>query len=73
MSSTLSELVRAQILAEGPDIAGEQDWDNQHKYDDACEAYIDETLDQMTRAELLERISDALDQILRELPTRLGI
>jgi uncharacterized protein YpiB (UPF0302 family) len=73
MSNTLNELVRKQILAEGPDIASERDWDNQHKYGDACEAYVDETLDRVTRAELLERISDALDSIMREPPTRLGI
>lgn len=54
---SLNELVREQILAEGPDEIGfatslvEQsaNWDR----------YIDEQLNAMTNVELLERISDA--------------
>jgi len=64
MSKTLNEMVRGQVLAEGPDIASEQDWINQGQYDDACSAYIDEQLDAMTNVELLERISAALESAL---------
>lgn len=52
MSTTLSEMVRSQILAEGPDLEGPT----------ACDRYIDETLSMMSNLELLERISDALQE-----------
>jgi hypothetical protein len=60
MSGSLNELVRDQILAEGPDIASEQDWVNQAHYEQVRDEYIEEVLDSMRLSELLERISDAL-------------
>jgi hypothetical protein len=55
---TLNELVRDQVLAEGPDLSGGRDWDS---YLYACEDYIDNELNnEMSIAELLERISEAL-------------
>jgi hypothetical protein len=73
-STTLNRLVRDQILAEGPDIASERDrWPSQDAYEHRCQNYVNEQLNDMTNVELLERISDALDRIMRELPTRLGI
>jgi hypothetical protein len=59
--STLNELVRKQILAEGPDIASSRDqWTHQAQYDQAREDYVDGVLNAMTNVELLERISDVL-------------
>jgi hypothetical protein len=59
---TLNKLVRKQILAEGPDIASSRDqWTRQEQYLLACDDYVDVVLNSMSRAELLERISDALD------------
>jgi hypothetical protein len=57
---TLNELVRDQVLAEGPDrfLSSGRDWDS---YLCACEDYIDNELNnEMSIAELLERISEAL-------------
>jgi uncharacterized protein YheU (UPF0270 family) len=62
-STTLNQLVRDRILAEGPQIGDEYE----------REEYVDNVLDQMTRAELLQRISDALDVIQSEQSVRLGI
>jgi uncharacterized protein YpiB (UPF0302 family) len=56
---TLNELVRAQILAEGPQIS--EGYHTQLQVEYARDRYIDEQLDSMTRAELLERISAALE------------
>jgi hypothetical protein len=64
MSNTLNELVRAQILAEGPDIASEQDWINQAQFDKVRDAYVDEQLNAMTNVELLQRISDIVSPSL---------
>ena len=50
--STLNELVREQILAEGPEYL-----DGDAKLQDE---YVDEQLNAMTNVELLERISDIL-------------
>ncbi len=49
-TKTISELVRAQVLAEG------------HQITDARErmVYVDQTLDAMGNTELLDRISDAI-------------
>ena len=74
MSNTLDKRVRDQILAEGPDIASSRDqWTHQEQYNLACDDYVDGVLNAMPRAELLERISAALDSIMFELPTRLGL
>jgi hypothetical protein len=60
---TLKQLVRDQILAEGPDIASTRDqWTHQEQYNRACYDYVDGELNAMTNVELLERISDALHQ-----------
>lgn len=60
MSTTLNELVRDQIIAEGPQIviASER------------ERYVDETLNHMTNVELLERISDALFHAATQMAAR---
>jgi hypothetical protein len=59
---TLNQLVRDQILAEGPEgIDGMQEW------------YVNDVLRHMTNVELLERISNALDALVPELSVRLGI
>jgi hypothetical protein len=64
--TTLNQLVRNQILSEGPDIASSRDqWTHQKQ--------LDGVLNAMTNAELLERISDALEAYLPELGVRLGI
>ena len=79
MSGTLNELVRKQILAEGPDLASIRLYTSQNAYVDECTNYVDEQLNSMSRVELLERISDALAQLrpslpsLAELSARLGI
>jgi hypothetical protein len=49
MSTTLSDLVREQVQAEGPQIEDRTD----------RERYITEIINSWTHAELLERISDA--------------
>jgi len=49
MSTTLDELVRHQVLMEGPQIEDRDD----------RERYIDEIINSWTHAYLLERISDA--------------
>lgn len=69
MSTTLNELVREQILAEGPDIASEQEWTDQTHYEAACREYVDEVLNCMTNVELLEYISNAL-QRATQMPVR---
>jgi hypothetical protein len=69
MNTTLNELVRDQILAEGPEI--EQSGNTQASYVDACNNYVDEQLNMMTNIELLERISDALYQVTEGLSVRL--
>jgi hypothetical protein len=55
----LRELVRDQILAEGPQMMGEQE----------REDYIDDRLERMTREEFLDRISDGLDKLLTGNPS----
>jgi hypothetical protein len=62
MSTTLHRLVRDRILAEGP-----------HSPLPADTIYVDRELNAMTNAELLERISDALDAYNRDLSVRLGL
>ena len=47
---TVSEMVRAQVLTEGPI----------HKDEAQAMAYVEQTIDEMTNTELLERISDAI-------------
>lgn len=47
---TISELVRAQVLAEGP----------QHEDPRQAMVYVDQTIDAMDNTELLDRISDAI-------------
>jgi hypothetical protein len=69
--TTLNDLVRDQILAEGGEI--KLPVDMQVSYVDACNNYIDEQLNSMTHVELLERISDALYQITEGLSVSLGI
>jgi len=59
--SQLLDLVRNLILAEGPDLPSECDWQSQVDYDARCEQYVDDTLNAMTNAELLRRISIAID------------
>ena len=67
MSTTLNQLVRDQILAEGPS-------DTLQVADDLeRDTYVDDVLNQMTRAELLQRISDALAVIQSEQSVRLGL
>lgn len=71
---TLNQRVREQILAEGPDIASSRDqWTHQAQYDQACEDYVDCALNAMPNVELLERISDALERLMPEISTRLGL
>jgi hypothetical protein len=60
VSTTLNQLVRDQILAEGPDIASLKEYISQRAYVDACENYIDVELNAMNNVELLRYISDAL-------------
>jgi hypothetical protein len=55
---TLNELMRDQILAEGPQIEL-PDGATQADYIDARNTYIDDQLNSMTNLELLERISAA--------------
>lgn len=71
MSKTLNELVREQILAEGPDLPSEQDWRSQAAYEVRRDEYVDEQLNAMTNVELLERISAALETRTRALVSRL--
>jgi hypothetical protein len=47
---TISELVRAQVLAESP----------QHEDGRVRRVYVDQTIDAMDNTELLDRISDAI-------------
>jgi hypothetical protein len=61
MSATLNQLVRDQILAEGPQIG--DGYDTQLQVEHARDEYIDKELMWMTNAQLLERISDALERI----------
>lgn len=64
--SRITGLVRAQILAEGPDIPSEQEnWDSQEAFDTRCNEYIDETLNAMPNSEFLSRISDAIEESLK--------
>jgi uncharacterized protein YheU (UPF0270 family) len=74
-SATLNQLVRDQILVEGPQIGDE--YETQRQVDNAREAYVDETLDQMTRTEMLERISAALEVLMIrqafDMSVRLGL
>jgi hypothetical protein len=59
-AKTLNELVRDQILAEGPDIASSRDqWTCQEQYNLACDDYVDGILNSLTNVGLLERISAA--------------
>lgn len=73
MSNTLVDLVRDQVLAEGPDIASMSNYVSQRAYDEACEEYVDLAIDLMPHTELLQRISDALEAYLPELGVRLGL
>ena len=73
MSTTLSSLVRKQILDGGPDIASERDWLSQMDYDEACERYVDGALDSMSNVELLERISSALEELNKPHDRRVWI
>ena len=57
MSTTLNQLVRDQILAEGPQIMGPDALTRR-------EEYTDDALSIMSNVELLERISDALQRAL---------
>ena len=52
-TETLNQLVRDQILAEGP----------QHEDAEASELYVNEQLHYMPHSELLERISQALQTL----------
>lgn len=52
MSTTLNQMVRDQILAEGPQMESVE----------ARERYINEQLHYMPHSELLERISDAFER-----------
>ena len=57
MSKSLNELVRDQILAEGPEyLDGDSRLQNE---------YVDEQLNALTNVELLERISDAIRRGVR--------
>lgn len=69
MSTTLVKMVRDQVLAEGLDIASEQDWTDQNHLNTACDEYVDAELNRMSNVELLERISDAL-QRATNMPVR---
>jgi hypothetical protein len=71
MGKTLSELVRDQILVGGPQIGDGIKTQAEVEY--RREEYVNEQLDAMTRAELLDRISDAQEQLTRELSVRLGL
>lgn len=64
MSKSLSELVREQILAEGPQIS--DGYTNQAAVERARERYIDDQLNDLTNVELLERISDAMLRLVRQ-------
>jgi hypothetical protein len=59
MSKTLNELVREQILAEGPQLES-----------DKREWYVAMKLYHMSNAELLERVSDALARITGSIDAR---
>jgi hypothetical protein len=61
-SLTLSELVRRQILAEAPQIGDECDT-TQRQIEYEREEYVNGQLESMTRAELLDRISSALEEL----------
>lgn len=62
MSTTLKDMVRDQILDEGPEI--EPSTASNREY------YIDATLNSMTNVELLERISDALQRAATSMAVR---
>jgi hypothetical protein len=66
MSKTLNELVREQILAEGPSYERES-------HNTLQDYYVNDRLNSMTRVELLERISNALYQVTEGLSVRLGL
>jgi len=72
MSTTLNQLVRDQILAEGPQIELPEG-STQADYYDELTSYVDGQLNAIANVELLERISDALDAYNRDLSVRLGI
>jgi uncharacterized protein YpiB (UPF0302 family) len=67
MRATLNQLVRDQILNESPGL--QQPW--------LQERYIEEQLNEMPNAELLRRISNAIESMHRDdfesLSVRLGI
>lgn len=54
----LENAVRDQISAEGPDFS------HTATPRENAEAYVDDQLATMSRAEFLQRISDALDEVL---------
>jgi hypothetical protein len=60
MSTTLSDLVRERVQAEGPQIEDRTD----------RERYIDEIINSWTSAYLLERISDALQYAATRMAAR---
>jgi hypothetical protein len=61
-AKTLNELIRDQILAEGPQIEL-PDGATQADYINARNTYIDDQLDSMTTRELLGRVIDAARKI----------
>jgi hypothetical protein len=64
VSKTLNELIRKQVLCEGPQIG---DGFNRHEdVERSRENYVDETLNSMTNVELLERISDQLNAAMAD-------
>jgi hypothetical protein len=70
MTTTLSALVRRQILAEGPQLGNECTTQTQAEVEYRRDEYVNEQLDAMTRAELLDRISDALGELQKPHDSR---
>lgn len=62
MSKTLQQLVRDQVGAEGPQLAG-----------DEYEARIDKELEEMTAGDLLRLVSGELEGWLKEQLYELGV
>lgn len=63
IGTTINKLVRNQILEEIPQIT--DSW--------LREQYVEVHINALTPAELLERISNALDEFIPELSVRLGL
>jgi hypothetical protein len=71
VSTALNRLIRDQILIGAPAVfngGSMVQWLTQESYVDRQESYIDGQLNSMTNAELLERISVALELILKGDP-----